>query len=106
MDRRYAERVALLVSILPHLDSEPRFALKGGTAINLFEHELPRLSVDIDLTWLPMQDFETDATQIEDALTQIAKRLSAPPLRLQVRTSAAAGSQAATARACRSRRRR
>lgn len=93
MDRRYAERVALLVSILPHLDSEPRFALKGGTAINLFEHELPRLSVDIDLTWLPMQDFETDATQIEDALTQIAKRLSAPPLRLQVRTSAAAGAR-------------
>lgn len=93
MDKRYAERVALLVSILPHLDSEPRFALKGGTAINLFEHDLPRLSVDIDLTWLPMQDFDTDATQIEEALKQIAQRLSAPPLRLQVRTSAAEGAR-------------
>lgn len=91
MDRRYTERVALLVAILPHLDSEPRFALKGGTAINLFEHDLPRLSVDIDLTWLPMQDFETDAAQIAEALTRIAQRLAAPPLRLQVRTSAAEG---------------
>lgn len=113
MDKRYAERVALLVSILPHLDSEPRFALKGGTAINLFEHDLPRLSVDIDLTWLPMQDFDTDATQIEEALSQIAKRLSAPPLRLQVRMSSAEGarsvsrlSPAAGALRCRSRRRR
>lgn len=93
MDRRYAERVALLVSILPFLDSEPRFALKGGTAINLFEHDLPRLSVDIDLAWLPIQDFETDAAQIEEALTRIAQRLSAPPLRLQVRTSAAEGAR-------------
>ena len=64
MDKRYADQVALLVAILPLLDAEPRFALKGGTAINLFEHDLPRLSVDIDLTWLPMQDFDTDATQI------------------------------------------
>jgi len=49
-DSRYAERVKLLVDILPTLAGEKRFALKGGTAINLFEHDLPRLSVDIDLT--------------------------------------------------------
>lgn len=49
-DRRYTDRVRLLVEILPVLAQEPRFALKGGTAINLFEHDLPRLSVDID--WL------------------------------------------------------
>jgi len=48
-DRRYTDRVRLLVEILPVLAQEPRFALKGGTAINLFEHDLPRLSVDI---WL------------------------------------------------------
>jgi hypothetical protein len=46
-DRRYTERVQLLVDVLPALSQEPRFALKGGTAINLFEHDLPRLSVDI-----------------------------------------------------------
>lgn len=53
-DRRYTDRVRLLVDILPVLAQEPRFALKGGTAINLFEHDLPRLSVDIDLAWLPV----------------------------------------------------
>lgn len=42
-DRRYTDRVRLLVEILPVVASEPRFALKGGTAINLFEHDLPRL---------------------------------------------------------------
>jgi hypothetical protein len=56
-DNRYAERVKLLVEILPTLAKEKRFALKGGTAINLFEHDLPRLSIDIDLTWLPLGDF-------------------------------------------------
>jgi hypothetical protein len=40
-DKRYAEQVKLLVEILPVLAREPRFALKGGTAINLFEHDLP-----------------------------------------------------------------
>lgn len=91
MDRRYADRVALLVAILPHLNSEPRFALKGGTAINLFEHDMPRLSVDIDVTWLPTQAFETDAREIASALTALAGRLSAAPLNLHVRTSTALG---------------
>ena len=60
-DRRYTDRVRLLVDILPVLAQEPRFALKGGTAINLFEHDLPRLSVDIDLAWLPVHDYAEDA---------------------------------------------
>ena len=41
-----------MVEILPVLAQEPGFALKGGTATNLFEYDLPRLSVDIDLAWL------------------------------------------------------
>jgi hypothetical protein len=87
-DKRYTDRVQLLVDILPTLAKETRFALKGGTAINLFEHDLPRLSVDIDLTWLPTQDFALDVAQISDALLRLAERLSAPPLKLQVQTSA------------------
>lgn len=59
-DRRYTDRVQLLVELLPLLAGEPGFALKGGTAINLFEHDLPRLSVDIDLTWLPVHDYARD----------------------------------------------
>lgn len=90
-DRRYLDRVALLVQILPLLDTEPRFALKGGTAINLFEHDMPRLSVDIDLTWLPVQDFATAAAQIGEALEALIKRLATPPLDLHVQRSAADG---------------
>jgi hypothetical protein len=93
-DRRYLERVRLLVQVLPVLDQEPRFALKGGTAINLFEHDMPRLSVDIDLTWLPVQDFDVDAAQIAQALDALADRLASPPLRLQVTASAAQGAVA------------
>lgn len=90
-DKHYLDRVSLLVQMLPLLDTEPRFALKGGTAINLFEHDMPRLSVDIDVTWLPVQDYRLDAAQIGEAMEALSARLAAPPLRLQVRPSAADG---------------
>lgn len=48
----YEEKVKLLVRVLPYIAKEDTFALKGGTAINLFVRNLPRLSVDIDLTYL------------------------------------------------------
>jgi hypothetical protein len=86
-DSRYAERVKLLVEILPTLAKEKRFALKGGTAINLFEHDLPRLSVDIDLTWLPVGDFASDTRDIAVALEAIGEQLRSGPMRLQVQTS-------------------
>ncbi len=86
-DRRYTDRVRLLVEVLPVLAQEPRFALKGGTAINLFEHDLPRLSVDIDLTWLPVHDYAEDATSIAEALLRLADVLRARPLQLQVQVS-------------------
>ncbi|MHB8254884.1 MAG: nucleotidyl transferase AbiEii/AbiGii toxin family protein [Acidiferrobacter sp.] len=90
-DRRYTDRVRLLVKILPVLAQEPRFALKGGTAINLFEHDLPRLSVDIDLAWLPVHDYAEDAKLIADALGRLADVLRARPLQLQVQLSAGEG---------------
>jgi predicted nucleotidyltransferase component of viral defense system len=95
-DRRYTDRVQLLVDILPVLAREPRFALKGGTAINLFEHDLPRLSVDIDLAWLPVHDFAEDAVQIAAALEQLANLLRARPMQLQVQSSAGEGTRAVT----------
>lgn len=93
-DRRYIDRVRLLVEILPALAHEPRFALKGGTAINLFEHDLPRLSVDIDLAWLPAHDYAEDAKLIADALGRLADVLRARPLQLQVQLSASEGASA------------
>ena len=86
-DSRYADRVKLLVEILPTLAGEKRFALKGGTAINLFERDLPRLSVDIDLTWLPVGEFANDAREISAALTGIGEKLRSGSLRLQVQAS-------------------
>jgi predicted nucleotidyltransferase component of viral defense system len=52
---RYVDQVRLLVDILPAVAAEEDFALKGGTAINLFYRDLPRLSVDVDLTFLPIR---------------------------------------------------
>jgi predicted nucleotidyltransferase component of viral defense system len=51
---QYRKQAELLVRILPFVAQEECFALKGGTAINLFVRDLPRLSVDIDLTYLPI----------------------------------------------------
>ena len=50
----YQKQVQLLVRALPGVAEEKDFALKGGTAINLFVRDFPRLSVDIDLTFLPV----------------------------------------------------
>jgi predicted nucleotidyltransferase component of viral defense system len=69
---RYAERVALLVRVLPLLTDERDFALKGGTAINLFHRGMPRLSVDLDLTFLPVADRETSLDAIDVRLRRIA----------------------------------
>jgi hypothetical protein len=52
----YKKQVALLLSVLPEVGKEECFALHGGTAINLFVREMPRLSVDIDLTYVPIED--------------------------------------------------
>ncbi len=67
----YAGQVRLLLRLLPFIDKENCFALKGGTAINLFYRPLPRLSVDIDLLYLPMEDRETSIANIKAALARI-----------------------------------
>lgn len=56
IDEKYRSQVDLLLSILPVVAQEKIFALKGGTAINLFVHDMPRLSVDIDLTYVTVED--------------------------------------------------
>lgn len=57
MKERISDRQAyLLLRILPLIYRQKEFALKGGIAINFFFRNMPRLSVDIDLTYLPLQD--------------------------------------------------
>ncbi len=68
----YEAQVALLVRVLPHVAKERAFALKGGTAINLFYRDLPRLSVDIDLTYLPIKDRRESLAEINEAMDRIA----------------------------------
>lgn len=50
----YFKQVQLLLSVLPLIQRHECFSLKGGTAMNLFVQDLPRLSVDIDLAFLPL----------------------------------------------------
>lgn len=71
----YTRQVRLLVRILPLIMEEERFALKGGTAINLFVRDLPRLSVDIDLVYLPVEDRNTTFATIDAAMTRAADRI-------------------------------
>lgn len=70
---RYQRQVSLLVHVLPLIAQEDCFALKGGTAINLFIREMPRLSVDIDLTYVPVHSRDESLKAIDAALKRIAE---------------------------------
>ena len=72
---RYAAQVRLLVRVLPLIAEERAFALKGGTAINLFHRDLPRYSVDADLIYLPVEGREESLAAIATALTRLATRI-------------------------------
>ncbi|HUH75115.1 MAG TPA: nucleotidyl transferase AbiEii/AbiGii toxin family protein [Chitinophagales bacterium] len=81
----YYRQVQLLVRVLPLLDSEKCFALKGGTAINLFFRELPRLSVDIDLLYLPLEKRDVALVNIRAALSRLSTLIkkTIPEIRIQ-----------------------
>lgn len=71
----YRRQVELLIRTMPFVAEERVFALKGGTAINLFVRDLPRLSVDIDLTYLPVEDRATSLATINSSLTHTKERI-------------------------------
>ncbi|MCH8489431.1 MAG: nucleotidyl transferase AbiEii/AbiGii toxin family protein [Oceanicaulis sp.] len=75
MRERYAAQVRLLVRLIPIVAEETDFALKGGTAINLFYRDLPRYSVDIDLIFLPIKGRDESLAAIAHALTRLAGRI-------------------------------
>lgn len=72
----YENQVQLLVACLPAVAKQEVFALKGGTAINLFYRDMPRLSVDIDLTYLPIEDRTTSLANIDATLDTILADIS------------------------------
>lgn len=75
MDKYYADTVRLLLDIAPDVFANDIFALKGGTAINLFLRDMPRLSVDIDVVYHPWQTPREQALQdINQELATLAQR--------------------------------
>ncbi|GLS36595.1 hypothetical protein GCM10010869_21860 [Mesorhizobium tianshanense] len=77
LNDRYRRQVALLIAAVPFVAAEREFALKGGTAINLFVRDMPRLSVDIDLTYLPVAPRPQSLAAIDAGMKRIAAALRA-----------------------------
>jgi predicted nucleotidyltransferase component of viral defense system len=75
IDLKYRRQVDLLLQTIPYIAKEQIFALKGGTAINLFIRDMPRLSVDIDLTYLLLDDRDTALENISNGLSRIRETL-------------------------------
>ncbi len=74
-DTVFFKQAELLLRILPLIYKEDVFALKGGTAINFFVRDLPRLSVGIDLTYLPVNDRDFALNEIRRILLLISERI-------------------------------
>ena len=75
MNDLYRHQVALLIKIMPSVYRIKDFAVHGGTAINLFHKNMPRYSVDIDLTYIPIQDRKTSLDTINKHLVELKKMM-------------------------------
>lgn len=82
---RYKKQVELLIRIMPAVFKIDEFAVHGGTAINLFYSNLPRYSVDIDLTYIPIEDRDASFKKINSRLLEIKADLerTIPGIRVQ-----------------------
>ena len=85
MNEAYKKQVGLLLNVLPEVAKEECFAMHGGTAINLFVRDMPRLSVDIDLTYVEIAERNETLEGINAALLRIKQRIEAlrPSIRVQ-----------------------
>lgn len=70
----FFKQADLLLRLLPSVNEDKDFALHGGTAINFFVRDLPRLSVDIDLTYLPIESRNKTLENITKKLGEMAGR--------------------------------
>lgn len=80
----YYRQAELMLHVLPFVMKCDCFALKGGSAINFFLRDLPRLSIDIDLTYLPIEKRETTIEHIDNSLKQISEMVSRNFRRIKV----------------------
>lgn len=72
----YIDQVKLLLQVLPLVMKCDCFALKGGSAINFFVRDLPRLSVDIDLTYVPIEEREKTVQNVNDSLRNVSEAIT------------------------------
>ncbi len=79
MDKSYVDTVRLMLEVMPDVFQSRSFAMKGGTALNFFVQDMPRLSVDIDVV------FASHQTGRDAALAEIAAELAALQRRLTSR---------------------
>ena len=78
MNREYLETARLLIQVAPLVFVDDQFGLKGGTAINLFLRDMPRLSVDLDLVFTDHAVGRKEAiARINAAVRDAADRLRA-----------------------------
>ena len=75
MKDRYKKQVTLLIRIMPSVYKIKEFAVHGGTAINLFHKNMPRYSVDIDLTYIPLEDRATSLNAINKLLLEVKSNI-------------------------------
>jgi predicted nucleotidyltransferase component of viral defense system len=92
VNQLYLETARLLIRVAPLVLFDDTFALKGGTAINLFVRDMPRLSVDLDLVFpdhtLPR---EQALRRINEAIRQSVARLKKQGFQTRAAASADAG---------------
>lgn len=82
---KYEQQVKLLLSVLPIANNYSQLALKGGTAINLFvQPDMRRLSVDIDLVYLNIEDRETTFNTVDNIVTDIATTIRNKGINIRV----------------------
>ncbi len=82
-ESRYFKQAALMLRLLPLVARLDCFALKGGTAINFFVEQMPRLSVDIDLVYLPLRDRSGAIKAIGIVLEELAASIERLGYRVQ-----------------------
>ena len=89
MNEMYKKQVALLIRIMPSVYSIKDFAVHGGTAINLFVKDMPRYSVDIDITYIPIKNREKSFSEINKHLNSLKQQIerTIPGIRVIHRTN-------------------
>ena len=74
MNDKYKQKVELLIRLIPLVAENNVFAIHGGTAINLFVRNMPRGSIDIDLTYIPLENREESLLHINENLESISHK--------------------------------